>query len=507
MSPGQEIKFDLWEDINPTQSENANLADIIDINEVRKRKNLANFDFNGFIPKVHQAALHHDIRQREWVSNSLWVCPRRWGKTIFCIIELLTMAIEKANTTKLPFLRYGHVFPDLTNAKKVAWEDWLHYTQGLPFLKSNSVSATVSFMVYSKYGKPVKVIIELIGLKNLQSKRGMKYDGLVLDERGSYPLDFRKVMLPMVSDETRQPTFIFGIGTPFEETDFWDEHDKFKGFEKKGNLAYHTFWTNFEKSRHIPPDKYEELKDQLSPEEFAIEIDCRRGVQTGASYFNYFYNQVVARGGVRNIAHNSAIKTSVICDIGGTTQKSKDLFSMWYVQYNPELGMYDMINYDELSGVSESSVFTAIQEKKYNIGQIILPWDADVGFRSTASMFRDLFPHAPVDVLTRTLKLTGIREARNFFNKVNFDEFNTAQGRKCLKRYSKEFDKQKRIYLSSPRHDQFSHGADAFIYTALAHKNGKLLAEGAGSVYNSQVQLGKSYNPLSGYDVNEMGIQ
>ena len=490
---------DPFADVEPNDDESVRLTDIIDISSLQKRKELGSFNFEGYRPKKHQAVLHHDFYRREWVSNTIWVCPRRWGKTIFCILEILMQALSKAWRTNLPFLKYGHIFPDLTNAKKVVWEDWVYYSQSLPWVHVNSNTATITFVVYNKAGRRVKVIIDVLGLKNIQNKRGILYDGVVLDERSLYPPNFRTVILPMVGDETRQPTFVKSVGTPIEETDFWEEFDKFKRYEDAGNLLFHTFWTSYKKSRHITEDKYLEFKSIMSPEAFAIEFECQRGVKTGASYFGYFLEQVVSRGGVRDIESDPSIFKTVVCDIGGTTAKSRDLFALWYFQYNPNLGMFDILEYDELSGVSEQSLYTTIQDTNYNIGQVILPWDAASGLRSTASVFRELFPQARVDVLVRTSKLNGIREARNFFSKVNFNEYKTVIGRQCLKRYSKQFDIRKGIYLTSPAHDRYSHGADAFMYAALAHKRQILLAKGQGGIYPKKMVYSESYNPHRGY--------
>ncbi len=41
---------------------------------------------------------------------------------------------------------------------------------------------------------------------------------------------------------------------------------------------------------------------------------------------------------------------------------------------------------------------------------------------------------------------------------------------KCLENYRKEFDQRLEVYKDRPRHDKYSHGADAMRYLAIAVK-------------------------------------
>lgn len=438
---------------------------------------LKEFNFNDFEPFDTQAALYNEIAKREWVKRAFLVFPRRFGKTIFSIVFLIMKSLQKAQTTKLNLIRYGICYPDLSNGKDVAWEAIDHYTKGLPRKSTNKNRGFVTFELTSKYNRSVKVQIQIVGLKDFDTKRGGGFDGIVIDERGFIPDGFKKVLDPMTADRVRQPTFQISIGTPNEANDFWTDYDLFKKKEDRGDLSYFTFWSNYSKLKHITLDEYNRLCESMSTDEVAIELGCERGIITGAKFFSEGLNILEATGRLRDIPSISTVKKSVICDIGGTTQKTKDLFALWFVQYNEGTGRHEFINYLELSSVSPDKIYTAIQELQYGIGQIILPWDGAVGIVSPRKILQDLFPQATVTVLDRVGKLDRIRHGRMFLGKCDFDRKGTVAGYNCLQNYSKEFDKQKRIYLVTPRHDRFSHGADAFCYAAMADAR-KLLHKG-----------------------------
>src|SRR3954471_14031580 len=60
-------------------------------------------------------------------------------------------------------------------------------------------------------------------------------------------------------------------------------------------------------------------------------------------------------------------------------------------------------------------------------------------------------------------KLEAISVARCAFARCQFDEEACAQGLKRLRAYRKEWDEDRGVWKDRPRHDDASHGADAFL--------------------------------------------
>ena len=66
----------------------------------------------------------------------------------------------------------------------------------------------------------------------------------------------------------------------------------------------------------------------------------------------------------------------------------------------------------------------------------------------------------------RTLR--PIEAARSIFAQCQFDEAACELGLKRLRHYRKEWDEERGVWKDRPRHDDASHGADAFLTFASA---------------------------------------
>jgi len=60
-------------------------------------------------------------------------------------------------------------------------------------------------------------------------------------------------------------------------------------------------------------------------------------------------------------------------------------------------------------------------------------------------------------------KVEAIATARAIFPRCQFDETGCSVGLKRLRSYRKEWDDLRGVWKDRPRHDDASHGADAFI--------------------------------------------
>ena len=76
----------------------------------------------------------------------------------------------------------------------------------------------------------------------------------------------------------------------------------------------------------------------------------------------------------------------------------------------------------------------------------------------------------PKESLTMTSINNGINRAREVFPRIYFHETRAARLIECLKRYRWNVS-QKTGEAASPLHDEYSHGADAFRYLALASES------------------------------------
>lgn len=147
-----------------------------------------------------------------------------------------------------------------------------------------------------------------------------------------------------------------------------------------------------------------------------------------------------------------------------------DYTSIWFVQ---QVGMhYNLINFFQDRLQKMAYYISFLQDCKYNYGFHNLPHDGDnetLAGRSPAKQLRVAYP-GKVKIIPRvTRKVMGIRAGRAIFDLCNFDEENTADGWQCLCHYEYEVDEEGK-YSQNPKHNEYSHGADAFQGLALSLK-------------------------------------
>ena len=208
----------------------------------------------------------------------------------------------------------------------------------------------------------------------------------------------------------------------------------------------------------------------MKPEDYAHTWlgQCKPAV-TGAIYFDAM-SQTIAAGRIREVLHDASLKTHVIVDLGwndATTiilaQKvASELRIIHYIEGNQRT----------LADYSAELRNLRLDDQAINWGEVWLPHD---GFhtrhqtgKDDATVMRGLgWNVAPKEGLTLTSINNGISRAREIFPRVFFHTTRAARLIECLKRYRWNIS-QKTGEAASPLHDEYSHGADAFRYLALA---------------------------------------
>jgi phage terminase large subunit len=110
-----------------------------------------------------------------------------------------------------------------------------------------------------------------------------------------------------------------------------------------------------------------------------------------------------------------------------------------------------------------------LRKRDFSWGRIFLPHDGGHGNyqtgKSSAEILEDL--KWRVDVLPKQPIADGIREARMAFTQVAIDKGKCSRLVECLKRYRRAVSNQTGE-AGNPIHDEYSHGADCYRYTAQA---------------------------------------
>lgn len=148
-----------------------------------------------------------------------------------------------------------------------------------------------------------------------------------------------------------------------------------------------------------------------------------------------------------------------------------DNTAIWFVQI---VGMeYRLVDYYQSSGEKMPHYIGVLAERAYSYDEHCLPHDAEheqMAARSTikAQLLEAIRANPKLGKTVRIVpriakKALGIDSARSIFGQCLFDKEKTVDGLTCLRRYAYDRDEETGRVSKEPRHDIYSHGADAFL--------------------------------------------
>lgn len=147
-----------------------------------------------------------------------------------------------------------------------------------------------------------------------------------------------------------------------------------------------------------------------------------------------------------------------------------DTATWWFWQ--PQLGGFSLIDYDEDSGLDAEEWCARLDEKLrgYVLGTIHLPHDARAktfgAKHSAIEIFIKYFGVARMNIVPLTTKLDRINAARTVMPRCEFNSVNCEDGLNGLREWSYEWDEDRKEFSKEPRHDWASHPGDGFSYGA-----------------------------------------
>jgi len=148
-----------------------------------------------------------------------------------------------------------------------------------------------------------------------------------------------------------------------------------------------------------------------------------------------------------------------------------DNTAIWFAQV---VGLeYRLIDYYQASGEKMAHYVNVLAERNYSYGQHCLPHDAEHDQQAALSSIKQQLMTAlqnnpklgnSVRVVPRIAKKAlGIDKARTIFAQCLFDKERTKDGLTCLRHYAYAKNPETGKVSKEPKHDDWSHGADAFL--------------------------------------------
>lgn len=194
-------------------------------------------------------------------KRAVLVCHRRFGKTVGCINEL----IKKAVQNKLRAPRYAYMAPYRNQAKRIAWEYLKYYTNVIPGIRRNESELYVELPTQHSGSPGARIYI--VGADKPDALRGEYLDGVILDEYAQIKTGlYGEIIVPALAD---RDGFAYFIGTPKGQNAFYELY--LKALKDK---AYFACCYRVDETGILSPEKIEEMKAEMTPDEIRQELYC-----------------------------------------------------------------------------------------------------------------------------------------------------------------------------------------------------------------------------------------
>jgi phage terminase large subunit len=385
-------------------------------------------------PRPHQRAAWEQLKR-----FNVLVWHRRAGKTVFAVNALLRQVLESPRKDA----RGIYVAPTYKQAKRIAWaylREFAGVIPGTRFLEQE-------LRCILPGGKE----IWLLGADNPDALRGIYVDHGVLDEVGQMsPRIWGEVLRPALADRGGGALF---IGTPFGPANL------FAQLYEKGGMPSVDWWRSMLRigeSGALPPAEIEALRREMSPEEWAQEMECSFNAAVRGAFYGALMDQAETAGRIGRVPHDPATAVHTSWDLGVA---NRTVVWCWQV-VGAEIRAIDCRAW---SNTGLPQIIQELRALPYAYGTHYAPHDAaarELGSgKSRVEMARAL---GLTWTLTPQLSVQdGIDATRAMLPRVWFDAERCRDGIQALRLYRTEWDPDRRVFSRQPLHDWTSDYADS----------------------------------------------
>jgi hypothetical protein len=378
---------------------------------------------------------------------NVWVCHRRFGKSVLCLYTLLDAAL--LNPLLRP--RYAYIAPIYKQAKTVVWDYLKSLAWQVPGFIPNEAELRLDL--------PNGGQIRLFGADNPDALRGIYLDGVVFDEYGHMrPRVWTEVVRPTLTD--REGWAIF-IGTPNGHNHFYDLYQ-----QAQQDADWHTAIYRASETGVIPAAELESSRRMMAPEQYAQEYEVSFESALIGSYYGSYLDTARTEERITRVPWEPSVPVHLAFDLG-----ISDATAIWFVQ---KIGqMFHFIDYLEASDHGLEWYAKVIKEKPYTLGRVYWPHDIEARDFSSDGRTRLAIAESlglkPSIVVPRGDVADGIAQVRTMFPRFVFDSEKCYEGLQALGAYRRDWNEQRKDWSDHPRHDFASHGADALRTFAMGY--------------------------------------
>ena len=296
------------------------------------------------------------------------------------------------------------------------------------------------------------------GADNQDSWRGSYADLCVIDEFDDTPPGMVPLVIePMLAD---RDGVLIRSGTPKGRGLLQEAYDR-----ARTTPGYSSYLLDYRKTGALSDSAIEMLRQELSQEEFAQELECSFEAPNSGSYYGKLINELDAMGRITSVPYDPELPVWTSFDLG-----VHDSTAIWFAQVTYS-GEWRLIDYLEDSGVGLSHYTDLIREKPYReYAMHLLPHDAAVKELGSGLSRTEVFTSLglqPWRIVRAHSVADGINAVRMVLPQAWFAAERCATGINALRHYRREWNEAGQTWRANPVHDFASHGADSFRYMCL----------------------------------------
>jgi phage terminase large subunit len=395
-------------------------------------------------PRLHFRPLHASPKRWQFMC-----CHRRAGKTVAIANQLIRGAASNGRVFPPP--RYGYVGPSFDQAKDLVWSYLKQYTERIPgmrYLEGELACVLPTGASIKLYG----------GAAAYERMRGMYFDGIALDE---YPL-LNSAVLSTVVRPCLADYGGWGIVSGTSNGDDHFNQVRLK-YENDPRWDFHIIPLSMTGEEALSKEEATELMADMSPEEYAREMECSFEAPVAGSYYGEILNTLSVQGRICSVPIDLSQPVMTAWDLG-----IHDMTSIWFFQIaGKEIHFVDYLQ-DTGKGLGHYCNELRMRAKQggYVFKAHCLPHDVEARELQTGQSRRQYLTEAldePIITAPIASIDDGIAAARGLLGLAWFDAVKCKKGLSMLRGY-------RRNKMGKPVHgpEPYSHGADAFRTFAVA---------------------------------------
>ena len=379
------------------------------------------------------------------------VWHRRAGKEKTCWNYLIMCAVRKVGI-------YYYFFPHFSQGRKILWDgvdkDGFRLLDHIPKELIDGTPNSTEMKIRLKNGS----LIQIIGTNNIDSIVGTNPIGCVFTEYSLQDPRAWQLIRPILVENGGWAVFNFTPRGANHGKDIYEMSRNNKGW-------FCQLLTVEETDVMSEEDIQKERESGMSEDYIQQEFYCSFTLGIEGSYYAKYLQDARDEDRIGPVAWAKNSKVHTSWDLGYGD-------SCAIIFYQCIGAAIHIIDYYENHGEGLSHYVSVLQSKPYIYGDHYAPHDIESHAFSSGMSAKEVGASLGVKFITLpTLKLRleeGIEALRSIFPRLYIDGEKAKHLIKCLENYRKEFDQRLEVYKDRPRHDKYSHGADAARYLAIA---------------------------------------